>query len=58
LLPSLDYQLFRERTGTASTIVTSNRDTSEWLVMVDDRLLAQTAVDRFRELGVLEPTVT
>jgi DNA replication protein DnaC len=42
------YQLFIERTGRASTIVTSNRDTSEWLATFDDMLLAQSAVDRFR----------
>jgi DNA replication protein DnaC len=42
------YQLFLERTGHASMIVTSNRDTSEWLSMFDDMLLAQSAVDRFK----------
>jgi len=42
------YQLFVERTGRASMIVTSNRDTSEWLAMFDDTLRAQSAVDRFR----------
>lgn len=42
------YQLFLERTGSASTIITSNRDTSEWLAMFDDMLLAQSAVDRFK----------
>jgi DNA replication protein DnaC len=41
------YQLFVERTGRSSTIVTSNRDTAEWLAMFDDMLLAQSAVDRF-----------
>jgi DNA replication protein DnaC len=41
------YQLFLERTGRASLIVTSNRDTAEWLGMFDDVLLAQSAVDRF-----------
>jgi DNA replication protein DnaC len=40
------YQLFVERTGRASTIITSNRDTSEWLAAFDDVLLAQSAVDR------------
>lgn len=29
-------------------VVTSNRDTAEWLAMFDDVLLAQSAVDRFR----------
>lgn len=42
------YQLFIERTGRASMIVTSNRDTAEWLAMFDDVLLAQSAVDRFK----------
>jgi DNA replication protein DnaC len=37
------YQLFLERTGRASMIVTSNRDTAEWLAMFDDVLLAQSA---------------
>lgn len=34
--------------GRASTIVTSNRDTVEWLATFDDVLLAQSAVDRFK----------
>jgi DNA replication protein DnaC len=42
------YQLLLERTGRASMIVTSNRDTSEWIAMFDDVLLAQSAVDRFK----------
>jgi len=42
------YQLFLERTGRAPMIVTSNRDTAEWLPMFDDVLLAQSAVDRFK----------
>lgn len=42
------YQLFVERTARAATIVTSNRDTSEWLATFDDVLLAQSAVDRFK----------
>lgn len=42
------YQLFLERTGHASMIITSNRDTSEWLAMFDEVLLAQSAVDRFK----------
>jgi DNA replication protein DnaC len=42
------YQLFLERTGRGSMIVTSNRDTAEWLAMFDDTLLAQSAVDRFK----------
>lgn len=42
------YQLFVERNGRFSTIVTSNRDTSEWIAAFDDPLLAQSAVDRFK----------
>jgi DNA replication protein DnaC len=42
------YQLFVERNARASTVVTSNRDTSEWLAVFDDTLLAQSAVDRFK----------
>lgn len=42
------YQLFVERNARASTIVTSNRDTAEWLPVFDDALLAQSAIDRFK----------
>ena len=42
------YQLFLERTGRGSMVVSSNRDTAEWLAMFDDVLLAQSAVDRFK----------
>lgn len=42
------YQLFLERSGRGSMIVTSNRDTAEWLAMFDDVMLAQSAVDRFK----------
>ena len=42
------YELFVERTGRASMIITSNRDTSEWLAMFDDVLLAQSATDRVK----------
>lgn len=41
------YQLLVERTGRNSMIVTSNRDTGEWLAMFDDTLRAQSAIDRF-----------
>lgn len=41
------YQLFVERNTRAPTIVTSNRDTTEWLPVFDDVLLGQSAVDRF-----------
>jgi DNA replication protein DnaC len=42
------YQLFVERNARLSTVVTSNRDTSEWIATFDDALLAQSAVDRFK----------
>lgn len=42
------YQLFVERNARFSTIITSNRDTAEWLATFDDTLLAQSAVDRFK----------
>jgi DNA replication protein DnaC len=41
------YQLFVERTGRSATIITSNRDTHEWIATFEDVLLAQSAVDRF-----------
>lgn len=40
------YELVVERHRKASTIVTSNREPSEWLTMMNDALLAQSAVDR------------
>ena len=42
------YQLFIERNALVSTIITSNRDTSDWLAVFDDPLLGQGAVDRFK----------
>lgn len=42
------YQLFVERNARSSTVITSNRDTAEWLTVFDDALLAQSAVDRFK----------
>jgi DNA replication protein DnaC len=42
------YQLFVERNARLSTIVTSNRDTAEWIATFDDAMLAQSAVDRFK----------
>jgi DNA replication protein DnaC len=42
------YQLFVERNARFSTVVTSNRDTAEWIAAFDDALLAQSAVDRFK----------
>jgi DNA replication protein DnaC len=40
------YQLCVERHQRASTVVTSNRTAEEWLTMMADPLLAQSAVDR------------
>src|SRR3954471_20704415 len=42
------YQLFVERNARFSTVVTSNRDTAEWIATFDDAMLAQSAVDRFK----------
>lgn len=39
-------ELVVERHRKASTIVTSNPEPSEWLTMMSDALLAQSAVDR------------
>jgi len=40
------YELVVERHRKASTIVTSNREPAEWLTLMSDALLAQSAVDR------------
>jgi DNA replication protein DnaC len=40
------YEVVVERHHTAATVVTSNRDPNEWLSMMADPLLAQSAVDR------------
>ena len=40
------YELIVERHQRASTIVTSNRDPSEWIAVMSDPLLAQSAIDR------------
>ena len=48
------YQLFVERTGKTATIITSNRDTADWLAVFDDPLLGQGAVDEGPE-GAVEP---
>jgi DNA replication protein DnaC len=40
------YQLCVERHQRTSTVVTSNRTPEEWLAMMADPLLAQSAVDR------------
>ncbi len=40
------YELTVERHRSRATIVTSNRDPSEWITLMSDPLLAQSAVDR------------
>ena len=40
------YDLVVERHRRAATAFTSNRDTSEWLAVMADPLLAQSAIDR------------
>jgi DNA replication protein DnaC len=40
------YELIVERHHKTATVVTSNRDPSEWITMMSDPLLAQSAVDR------------
>jgi DNA replication protein DnaC len=42
------YELVIERHHRAATVVTSDRDPSEWLAMMADPLLAQSAVDRLK----------
>jgi len=42
------YQLVVERHRRSSTIITSNREPNEWLALMTDPLLAQSAVDRFK----------
>ena len=40
------YEIVVERHRKTSTVITSNRDASEWLAHMADPLLAQSAVDR------------
>ena len=42
------YELIVERHHSAATIVTSNRDPIEWLALMADPLLAQSAIDRLQ----------
>lgn len=42
------YELIVERHRSAATIVTSNRDPIEWLALMADPLLAQSAIDRLQ----------
>ena len=41
------YELIIERHLRSSTIVTSNRDVTEWGAVFDEPMLAQSALDRF-----------
>jgi len=45
-MPRHIYEIVVERHRRASTIVTSNREPSEWLTMMSGAFLAQSAVDR------------
>jgi DNA replication protein DnaC len=40
------YELVVERHQKSSTVVTSNQDPSEWIALMSDPLLAQSAIDR------------
>jgi DNA replication protein DnaC len=40
------YELVINRHGKNATIITSNRDPSEWITLMSDTLLAQSAIDR------------
>ncbi len=42
------YELVIERHHRSATVLTSNRDPSEWLAMMADPMLAQSAVDRLK----------
>ena len=42
------YELVVERHRSAATVLTSNRDPVEWLSVMADPLLAQSAVDRMK----------
>ena len=42
------YELIVERHRTAATVVTSNRTPVEWLGLMADPLLAQSAIDRLQ----------
>ena len=42
------YELIVERHRTASTVITSNREPVEWLGLMADPLLAQSAIDRLQ----------
>jgi len=41
------YEVMVERTGKRSMVVTSNRDTAEWVSKFEEALMAQSALDRY-----------
>lgn len=41
------YEIMVERHRRSSTVITSNRDTSEWVALFEDAILANSALDRF-----------
>src|SRR5664279_2184119 len=40
------YEVVVERYGRTSTVITSNRDVHEWMVLFDDPIMANSALDR------------
>ncbi len=46
--PAMSTNSSSSRNARASTIVTSNRDTADWLGVFDDALLGQGMIDRFK----------
>jgi DNA replication protein DnaC len=42
------YEIILERHRSAATVVTSNREPAEWLALMADPLLAQSAIDRLQ----------
>jgi DNA replication protein DnaC len=42
------YEIIVERHRAAATITTSNREPAEWLALMADPLLAQSAIDRLQ----------
>jgi len=48
------YELVVERHHKTSTIITSNREPAEWIPLMADTLLAQSAVDRLSNELVVE----
>lgn len=41
------YEIMVERHRRSTTIITSNRDTAEWVALFEDAILANSALDRF-----------